>query len=216
MWLWIILGAVLLFVIFLVGSFVRIYRGMFSVNHYREVASAVERIRRGAGERPFLEGMEIDELAGLGDPRTMVTSKSLAISYTITEEKPNFLHHIALSTPRAGYTTHAAGESFVSFIVWCLGLDPADCESFAGPSSYHLVFTIPEEEQAAFVEHPLSLSDEIGLETIRGEIQQARESIDFFDATDLIEQAPSRSHSPSGSFGAEGTPDNLTSDQTRN
>ena len=50
-WKWIILGVIALVVAYFVWSFMGVYRGMFTVKHYRKVAAALERIRQGATER---------------------------------------------------------------------------------------------------------------------------------------------------------------------
>jgi hypothetical protein len=191
MWKWIILGSFGLLVIFFVGSFVATYRGLFTVEHYREVAKALEKVRLGAKQHPWVESVEPrpGDIAGPDDPRVALTSRFLAISYSITQGEIGSQHHIAVSTPRAGHTTHAAGQAFISFFVWRLGVEPEQCVSYSGPTSYHVEFPIEEGDEEVFMARPLNLAEGIDLESIRAEIQRIRERIHFFDATNLIEQA---------------------------
>lgn len=188
MWKWLILGGLILLLVFFIGSFVAVYRGLFTVKHYREVAVALEKLRQGAKESPWVEGIEpeLGDFTRPGDSRVALTSCSLGITYSITGGEFGYRHHIAVSTPKAGHTTHAAGEAFVSFFVWRLGLEPELCESYAGPAAHHLQFTIEEGQEAALMSRALTLPDDIDFETIREEIQRIRERIDFFNAVEVI------------------------------
>jgi len=181
---WIVVVTVGLFLVFRLWSVAAYYRGLFSVDHYREVAQVLENLRSQAVFRPLV-GEEVMDWGE--DPRTAFTSRNLALAYTIRQEEGLFIHHLSVTTPPRGGITFAAGETFVSFFAWRLGLKPAECSAFMGVSVFHLEFTISEQNQKAFMERSLSLPSGIDLETIRGEVLRVREQIEFFDGTALIE-----------------------------
>ena len=173
-----------LFLVYRLWSIAGYYRGLFSVDHYREVAKVLENLRSQAESRPLVGGEVMDWGE---DPRTAITSRNLALAYTIRPEDALNVHHLSVATPPRGGITFAAGETFASFFAWGLGVKPAECAAFMGVSVFHLEFTISEQNQRAFMERPLSLPSGIDLETIRGEVLHLREQIEFFDATAQIE-----------------------------
>jgi len=161
------------------------YRNLFSVKHYREVAHVLERLRTQAELRPFVDGEET--FVEDGDPRKALTSRNLALAYTITQEDDLFVHHLSVSTPPRGGITFAAGETFVSFFAWRLGLKPAECSAFMGVSVFHLEFAISEENQMGFMDRSPILPTGIDLDTVRKEVLGIRSQIEFFDARLQIE-----------------------------
>jgi len=193
--IWIIVIAVGLYVVYALWSIFSPYRGMFSVEHYREVALTLEKIRSQAALHPLLEdeGFALQE-----DPRTALTSRYLSLAYTITPEEGVFHHHLSVSTPRPGITTHAAGENFISFFVWRLGVKPADCAAFFVRRAFHLEFATMENDQSAFMDRPLALPSETDLDSIRSEVQRTRGQLEFFDATPQIEAESEKTESGEG------------------
>ena len=193
--IWIIVIAVGLYVAYNLWSIFSTYRGMFAVEHYREVALTLEKLRRQAVLHPFVED---EGLALTEDPRAALTSHHLALAYTISREEGLFHHHLSVSTPRRGGTTHAAGETFVSFFVWRLGVKPVDCTTFFGPKAFHLQFATMENDQGAFMDRPLALSSKTDPDSIRSEVQRIRGQLEFFDSTPLIEAESEKIESGEG------------------
>ena len=184
-WILLTLG---LIVLFFSWSMSRTYKDMFSLDHYREVAHALETLRRAANQSQSTASVDSEE----GEPATIMTSQFANIAYSISKDEGGFQHHISFSTPRVGHTTRAAGEIFVSFFAWRMGLDPTQCNSFSLPAAYHLVFSIADSNQTEFMARPLALPDEIDLETVRAETARIREQIAFWDATEQLEQERAR------------------------
>ncbi len=182
--IWIVVLSIGLYLAYNFLSMSVYYRGLFSVEHYREVAVVVERLRTQAELHPLVEG---DGLIWGEDPRTALTSRNLALAYTIRQEDGLYVHHLSVTTPPQGRITFAAGETFVSFFAWRFGLKPEECAAFMGVSVFHLEFTISEENQRAFMDRSLILPREIDLRTIREEVLRIRSQIEFFDAREQIE-----------------------------
>lgn len=182
--IWIVVFAIGLFVAYNLWSMFAYYRGIFSVEHYREVALVLEKLRTQAELHPSSDG---EGMVPGEDPRTAFTSRDLVLSYTISPEGGLYVHHLSVSTPQRGKTTIAAGETFASFFAWRLGVKPADCTAFLGVHSFHLEFAISEEDQRAFMDRSLVLLREIDLGTIREEALRMRRQIEFFDAREQIE-----------------------------
>ena len=115
------------------------YRNLFSVKHYREVALVLEKASNSGKAPSFLDGEEA--LMEDDDPRKALTSRNLSLAYTIRQEDGLYVHHLSVTTPPRGGITFAAGETFVSFFAWRLGLKPAECSAFMGvlrvPSRVH-------------------------------------------------------------------------------
>ena len=182
--IWIVVFAIGLYVAWILWSIIGYPRSLFSVEHYREVALVLERLRTQAELYPPVEE---EGLIWGEDPRTALTSRILALAYTIRQEDDVFVHHLSVTTPPQGRITFAAGETFVSFFAWRFGLKPEECAAFMGVSVFHLEFTISEENQRAFMDRSLILPREIDLRTIREEVLRIRSQIEFFDAREQIE-----------------------------
>lgn len=173
-----------LFLLYVFLSMSEYYRKLFTVGHYREVALVLEKLRHQAG----LHALKGEEYATLGedDPRVALTSRRLYMAYTIRLEEDLYIHHLSVTTPPRGGITVSAGETFVSFFAWRLGLKPTDCVAFLGASVFHLEFTVSHEHQPAFMERSLTLPTDIDLGTIREEVLRIRGQIEFSDARDEI------------------------------
>lgn len=156
-----------------------IYHGLFTVKHYREVSLILEKIRDAAGLRTAVDGEEtpLDE----DDPRRALTSRCLAMVYTITQEEGHFVHHLSMSLPKRGGTSIAAGETFVSFFVWRLGFNTAECAAFMGFEAFHLEIEVQEKDHFEIMDRPLEIPAEMDLDSIRAEILRIRRQIEFFD-----------------------------------
>jgi len=166
-------------------STARYYRNLFSVKHYREVALVLENLRNQAMLHPLVDGevvfMEDD------DPRKALTSRNLALAYTIRQEDGLYVHHLSVATVLRGGIPDSAAKIIVSFFAWRLGLKPAECTAFMGVNVFHLEFTISEENQVDFMGRSLILPKGIDLDTIRKEVLRIRSQIEVFDAKQQIE-----------------------------
>jgi hypothetical protein len=184
MWKWIVI-AIVVIAASLLAFPTRMYKRLFSLEHYREVANSLENLRSVAGESILPD----DDTRSDFSPESVLTSKFLNISYSIHEMDEYFEHHISVSTPRQGFTTHAAGQTFVSFFVWRMRIDPRACVSYKGPAAYHLVFGVEEEKQPDFLRQPLGLPEDISHDAVIEHVQSVRQMIDFQDMTRSIEEA---------------------------
>lgn len=174
-----------LYVASMVGFFVWVYFGLFSAKHYREVSLVLEKIRDAAG----LHIAEDDEDINLEeeDPRRALTSRSLAMAYSISHEEGRFVHHLSVSLPKREGISIAAGEMFISLFVWRLGFKPEESAAYLGFKAFHLEVEVQEEDHFAIMDRSLEIPGEMDLNSIRADILRVRRQIEFFDGRPELE-----------------------------
>jgi hypothetical protein len=112
----------------------RMYRRLFSNEHFIEIGHCVAGLKAAALERAT-DAMA-DGKWDPSDPRMLVTSAGLAIAYTVHANDPEFIHHCSVGVS-GDFTAHGAGATFVAFVMNLVGL-PMDKARFqVGESTVH-------------------------------------------------------------------------------
>src|SRR5262245_33708478 len=105
MWWWIIpVVAVLLVLIWIIRAG-GVYKKVFADSHFQEVVDSLPALKQAARERPIRSKQDAPQSAA--DPRSLLTSAGLALVYTVSPDANGWYHHLSVSLPARGYTTHA-------------------------------------------------------------------------------------------------------------
>lgn len=181
LWLVMVVGILLIFGFWLLSSSARHYKNIFDAPHLIEFAEGVVRVRQGALEHETKDGEEKPFIES--DPRVFVSSRGVALTYTISAESENgersFEHHFAIS--QAGRpTTHALGEFFSLYVAILLNLEGSPAAAFSSHIGvHHMVFRLSSAEQDEWEKKSVLIPTEETLPGIREEIQERRARTPF-------------------------------------
>jgi hypothetical protein len=134
------------------GSF---YRRLFADGHFVEVARGIARIKPAAIDHVIVS--EEDAVTSGDDPRVLITSRGLALCYTVAqyEGEGRFVHHYSISLS-GGHTAHAAGASFILFTAKLLGIPFDSLALGVGRSTvHHAEFRLAPAEHEEFARRPV-------------------------------------------------------------
>lgn len=130
----------------------RLYRQIFSPQHYIEFTTSLIKIiaiaRHQIDEPPSL----------LDDPRGLLTSAQIVLFYTIeTTQENQYEHHFSLSIADR-YTPHAVGSLLTTYVIQLLDVKFNQCQVSISPNRiYHLIFILNPNEQAKFNEQSIEI-----------------------------------------------------------
>jgi hypothetical protein len=146
---WIVGGLIAALVVAAVRSRLRMYRRLFSHEHFLEVARAAPSLKAAAVENPVI-GDSFDPTTP-DDPRVLLTKAGLAVLYTVGKRESAFVHHYSVSV--AGqYTARAVGATFVALLAKQIGLPLEKARFWIGNSTvHHAQVTLSEAEHATLI-----------------------------------------------------------------
>jgi hypothetical protein len=122
----------------------RMYRRLFSKEHFIEIGHSVASLKAAALERAT-DGIP-DGMWDPSDPRMLVTSAGLAIAYTVHKNDFEFIHHCSVGVS-GDFTAHGAGATFVAFVISLVGLPIHKAVFQVGESTvHHAEATLSAEE----------------------------------------------------------------------
>jgi hypothetical protein len=181
LWFAAIVGVLLVFGFWLIASTSKHYKNLFDTPHLIEFAEGIKGVRRGALENKAHDGD--DKPLSEEDSRVFVSSKEVAVSYTITEEQSDgethFVHHYAIS--QAGRpTTHALGEFFAHYTALLLNLPGKPSVAFSSDIGvHHMEFTLNPAEQNEWEKKTVTIPTEETLPGIQQQIIERRDLVHF-------------------------------------
>ena len=144
---WICFGAVGVGGAVVVLSRVRRYRRLLADEHFLEIARAASRLKGAALWNVILSDGDMPKSPD--DPRICLTTRGLAIVYTVQQDGQRFIHHCSVGLA-GGITTHAVGGLFLAFVTKLLGLPWARMSFGVAASTVHHGELVvgPEEHQS--------------------------------------------------------------------
>ncbi len=139
----------------------RIYRPLFTPEHYDEVAGLLVALRESA-----LDELKVGATPD-SDPPALVSSAGLALSYSIAPKGELFVHHLAISLP-AHITPHAVGDRFALFLANRLGVPTDQVRLGASQSTvHHMEFDVDGKKNNQLATRPIGPPSESELEELR-------------------------------------------------
>jgi len=139
----------------------RIYRPLFTHEHYNEVAGLLVALRESA-----LDELKLGATSDSAPP-ALVSSAGLALSYSIARNGELFVHHFAISLP-AHRTPHAVGDRFAHFLANRLGLPTDQVRLGASQSTvHHMEFDADRKKHYGIATLPIGPPSESELEELR-------------------------------------------------
>jgi hypothetical protein len=150
---WITFGVVLSVIVAYVVSRARAHQRLFADEHFLEVARAATGLK-DAGIGTLVRSRN-DMPRSAADPRTLITSRGVAIAYTVSSRDGAFVHHCSVSQP-GSITPGAIGETFSIFVVRLFGLPIEKARLQVGSSMvHHVECTLDADEHEKVVATPV-------------------------------------------------------------
>jgi hypothetical protein len=179
LWFVVIVGILLAFGFWLLSSTSKHYKDIFDATHLVEFAEGARAVKRGALEKMAEDDSPLTE----DDPRVFISSKGVALSYTIAREaedgETRFVHHYAIS--QAGRpTTHALGEFFSHYAAILLNLTQPPTAAFSSEVGvHHSEFTLTPAEQEEWRQQTVAIPTGETLPAVQQKILERRERVPF-------------------------------------